>query len=252
MNRYRLPLVIQSVGIACVPLHDMPPNDAALNRKPIAVGIVTLRAGERGKGIVTATSVSDARDMEFPLPWLVDQALESGAVVLISDEDRQILATEMLARRFWAEPKLSSVCGGANAVDPARAGIPTGDEAALCRRLSIPIPSVSDAEIQRRWSRHTPEPAETIALQRAVARLILWAHIEAARIAAPAPFFEMLLPLRAWMNAQTEGSVIAGIATSRAMLRAGSFVQEWLEHERKLDAGQAHDWGEFEDGLFHT
>src|SRR3546814_17812150 len=69
------------------------------------------------------------------------------------------------------------------------------DERTACRRFSIPMPEIGDADIELAWSRSAPAAAEDHALRVATARLMLWAHVEAFLLARPEPFFEIMLAL---------------------------------------------------------
>lgn len=69
-----VPPVIQAVGLACVPIDDMPPG-TALALIPVAAAVVTLHARDDGHRDVKVDCMSDARDLEFPLPVLVEDAL---------------------------------------------------------------------------------------------------------------------------------------------------------------------------------
>jgi len=252
MKNTQMPGLLQSVGLACVPLSGLEP---ALARKPVAAAVITLQERSDGHREIVAATLSDARDMEFPLPWLVDRALVAGAPTIIAPTDRAVLATEAMARRFWSEPTLAMLCDGANAIDPIDLpGAPAVDERALCRRLQIPTGAVSDTEVARIWSRHTPEPAIDVALGIAAARLMLWAHGAAFAWAEPDAFFETLLPLRDWMMGEEEKwPSLHHAVRSRAVARATSFASSWRTY---CDARDADDpqaaMVTFEDGLFHT
>jgi hypothetical protein len=252
---YQLPHpVIQAVGLTCVPLPEIG-SDMPLGRKPVTAAVLTLSQREDGHVDVIATRLSDARDLEFPLPYLVDQALMPGALTIVSAADRAALGVEAAARRFFVEPRLVRMVTGTRVVDPLASPPFDGvDEASACRRLGIPVDRTSDADIGRLWSRHAPEPVETIALARAVSRLMLWSSIEAFTLADPGPFFETMLPLRTWMNTQADAApAIYGWATCRPMMHAVSFAGQYRGHRRRVVTGDSDtSWVSFEDNLLHT
>ena len=162
---------VQAIGLACIPIEDMPADSVALARKPVAAAVLTLRTRDDGHPELVATRLSDARDTEFPLPWLIDQALMPGMVKLISAEDRHVLAGDTMARRYFVEERLAALCRGTDVVDPGSlpdAGV--SDEAALWKRLEIPFGRVDDRAVKRCWSRGAPGVAEDIALGTAVVR----------------------------------------------------------------------------------
>ena len=63
MKSEHIPPVIQAVGLACVPVNDMP-SGSTLARKPVAAAIIAMVAREDGHPDVVVTCVSDARAME--------------------------------------------------------------------------------------------------------------------------------------------------------------------------------------------
>lgn len=246
--------IIQSIGLACVPLHDMPPTQAAIARKPVAAAVLTLAPSEDGSAEIFCARMSDALDQEFPLAWRIDQELLPEALTVITAQDRTILALEAAARRFFVEPHLAQLCAGRNAVDPClMAGERVIDEMALCRRLSIPTSYVSDRDVQSSWRRQSPWSAEEVAMARAIGRLILWANMESFRSSEPGPFFRTLLPLQAWMYNQAESAPsVYRMATARPLMRAASFAAEWRAYEAKKASGDPDAWVKFEVGLFHS
>lgn len=255
MKNKDLPDIIQAVGLACVPVADMPASEPALGRRPVAAAVIRLHAQADGHREVIATLVSDARDTEFPISWLIDQALVAGVPTIISAEDRTTLSVDAMARRFWAEPRLASVCTGANTIDPrALFGGVVGDELALYRRLKIPTSQVPDTEVERMWSRHRPEPAMDIALGISASRLMLWAHSAAFVGGEPDAFYETLLPLRDWMvDEEARSPSLHRAGRSKPITRATSFASDYLNYRAARDAGdEKATWAEFEDGLFHT
>ncbi|MFK3889776.1 hypothetical protein [Sphingomonas sp. NPDC079357] len=255
MKKTDMPAVIQAVGLACVPVADMPASEPVLARKPVAAAVITLQARGDGHRDIIAAQVSDARDMEFPLPWLIDQALVAAAPTIITAADRVTLGVDAMARRYWAEPRLAAVCRGGNTIDPGEVfGGSLGNEAALCRRLQIPTSQVRDTEVERVWTRHTPELAMDIALGVAVSRLMLWAHGVSFASAEPDAFFETLLPLRDWMqDREAHAPSLQQAGRSRPIRRATSFASTYRDYRKARDAGDEQaSWAQFEDGLFHT
>ncbi|WP_311270957.1 hypothetical protein [Sphingobium sp. WCS2017Hpa-17] len=247
--------IIQSIGLACVPLHDMPAKTGGLGRKPVAAAVVTLQERDDGQCDIIGARMSDAMDMEFPLAWRIEQELMPNALTIVSAEDRAILGAEAAARRFFVEPRLARVCAGKNVVDPcSMLGEGGVDEQALGRRLSVPTSFVSDKDVQAHWSRHAPQAAEEVALARAVGRMILWANLEAFRTSEPRPFFRTLLPLQTWMYDQAERAPsLYRMATARPLMRAASFAAEWRAYEEKKAQGDPDaSWVSFEIGLFHS
>lgn len=255
MKNTDMPAAIQAVGLACVPIHDMPAGEPALARRTVAAAVVTLQIRSDGHREVIAARVSDARDAEFPLPWLIDQALVAAAPIIISREDRAVLGVDAMARRHWAEPRLAAVCAGTNAIDPAAVSSGrVGDEVALCRRLQIPTSQVNGTDVERSWSRHTHQPAMDVALGIAVSRLMLWAHGVSFASAEPDAFFETLLPLRDWMlDEEKDWPSLRRAVRSRPISRATSFGSTYRDYCTARDAGDPDAaWVTFEDGLFHT
>lgn len=252
-----LPTVLQSVGLACVPVPDMPPGEPALARRPVAAAVVSLQRRADGHAEVVAATLSDAHELELPLPWLVEQTLVPGAPTVVSAADRAVLAVDAAGRRYWAEPRLAALCGGAGAIEPGTLVAGSGlvaDEAALCRRWQVPAPLAGDAAVERGWSRHAPEAAMDAALGHAVARLMLWAHARAFADGEPDAFFETLLPLRDWMfDREGEWPSLRQASRSRPIMRAGSFASDYRRYCDARDAGDTGAaWGVFEEGLFHT
>lgn len=172
MSTSEIPTVIQSVGLACVPIDCMP--GPMLARKPVAAAIVTLHMRDDGHRDVAIECVSDARDLEFPLPVLVERALIGCAPVVITQSDCAVLAIEAAARRFFVEPKLGALAAGQGLIDPVAMLGAGQDEGALCRRLGIPASTTPDGDVARWWRRDAPAAAEGVALTNAVSRLMLW------------------------------------------------------------------------------
>ena len=246
---------VQAIGLACIPIEDMPADSVALARKPVAAAVLTLRTRDDGHPELVATRLSDARDTEFPLPWLIDQALMPGMVKLISAEDRHVLAGDTMARRYFVEERLAALCRGTDVVDPGSlpdAGV--SDEAALWKRLEIPFGRVDDRAVKRCWSRGAPGVAEDIALGTAVARLMTWAHRAGFDAAEPEAFFETMIALRDWAAIEAERMPsLRLLDRSRPVRRASSFIHAYRDYRARRDAGDAEPmWTSFEDGLFHT
>lgn len=255
MRTNDVPAAIQAVGLACVPLHDMPAGEKALARRPVAAAVLTLQRRSDGHREIVAAAMSDARDSEFPLPWLIDRALMPIAPTIITPNDRALLEVEAMARRHWAEPTLADLCDGAHTIDPrAMMGETVGDEAALCRRLQIPAPLVSDVDVERTWGRHAPETAMDVAMGQAVARLMLWAHARAFAAGEPDGFYETLPPLRDWMqDEEARWPSLRAALRSRPIARAASFAAEYRTYRDARDGGDpTATWATFEDGLFHV
>ncbi|WP_137787747.1 hypothetical protein [Sphingomonas sp. 3P27F8] len=244
-----IPSIVQAVGLACVPVDDMPPN-SSLARKPVAAAIVTV--AERGDGHRDAVikSLSDARDMEWPLPVLIDDALIAGAPTIIADSDRDVLTVEAASRRFFAEPTLGALATGQGVIDPAAMLGERHDEAALCRRIGIPANLVPDTDVGRWWNRNAPVAVEDVALTAAVSRLVLWAHFTSFRSAEPDAFFETLLPLRErLMELEADHPALKPFLASRPFHRAASFASFYREYRVKRDGGDTEArWVTFEDG----
>ncbi len=248
-----MPPVIQAVGLACVPIDDMPPG-STLARKPIAAAVLTLSERDDGHRDVTVTIIGDVQPLEFPLPALIDDALIAGAPTIIAAGDRDVLTIEAVARRFFVEPKLAALAKGQGGIDPV-AMIGAGhDEAALCRRLCIPVSAPSDLDVARWWDRTAPAAVEAVALVSAVSRLMLWAHCAAFLRAIPDPFFETLLPLRERLiDIEAERPEVKSLLGSRPFGRAASFASYYHEYRARRDAGDEDArWASFEDGLYYV
>lgn len=249
----KLPLVIQAVGLACVPVDDMPP-DTVLARKPVAAAIISLVAREDGHRDAIVTCVSDASALEWPLPVLIDRALLPGAATIITKPDRDVLLLDTASRRFFVEDKIASLGQEEALFDPVATFGQGFDEAALCRRLGIPPNLVPDDDVARWWNRDVPGPVEGVALTAAVARLVLWAHATATRSAAPDAFFETLVSLREQLfELEAEYPVLKAMLASRPFHRAASFASDYRAYRAQRDTGDANArWVTFEDGLTHV
>jgi hypothetical protein len=253
MNTSYVPPVIQAVGLACVPIDDMPAG-TALARKPVAAAVVTLQARDDGHRDVTVACMSDARDLEFPLPVLVEEALVAGAPAIIARPDREVLSIEAAARRFFVEPRLGTLAKGQRLVDPvAMFGI-GHDEVALCRRLGITANLVADRDVAQWWRRDAPAAAEAVALTSVVSRLMLWAHGASFLTGQPDPFFETLLPLREKLiDFEIARPELKAILASRPFGRAGSFASYYREYRARRDASEEDArWLTVEEGLSYV
>lgn len=248
-----VPPLIQAVGLACVPIHDLPPG-SALARKPVAAAIITIAERDDGHRDVIVKCVTDAREFEWPLPVLVDGALVAGASIIITKSDCEVLTIEAASRRFFTEPKLGALAMGNTRIDPV-AMFGTGHaEAALCRRLGVGADFVFDADVAQSWNRHAPMAVEGVALTVAVSRLMLWAHGAAFLQGLPDPFFEILLPLRTrLLEMEPDYPALKPLLSSRPFNRAASFAEYYREYRAKRDVGdESARWLTFEDGLFYV
>lgn len=248
-----VPSVIQAVGLACVLVDDMPPG-VALARKPVAAAVITLSERDDGHRDVTVKTMSDARDMEFPLPVLIDDALIAGAPVIMTAMDCDVLTVEAASRRFFVESKLGSLARAKNLIDPVAMFGAGHDETALCRRLGINAPAVTDRDVAKWWSREAPGTAESVALVVAAARLMLWAHGAAFLRGVPDAFFETLLPLRERLfDLEEERPGVKQLVASRPFGRGASFASYYREYRAKRDAGDEEArWVTFEEGLSYV
>lgn len=246
MTTKLMPPVIQAVGLACVPVADMPPA-TTLARKPVAAAIVTLTERDDGHRDVVIKTVTDARDMEHPLPVLINDALVAGAPTIITQADRDVIMAETASRRFFVEPALGSLAK--NLIDPVAMFGAEHEEAALCRRLGIPANVVPDSDVARWWNREAPMAVEGVALTIAVSRMMLWAHAASFMEGRPDPFFENLLPLRLRLfELEEQYPGIKALLASRPFHRAASFVSYYRDYRAKRDAGDDSRWLTFEDG----
>ncbi len=253
MNTPDVPPVIQAVGLACVPIADMPPG-STLARKPVAAAIISLIERGDGHRDVVITCVSDARDMEFPLPVLVNDALVATAPTIITAADCETLAVDATSRRFFVEARLAALADGDTLIDPVAIFGNDHDEAALCHRLGFPVALVSDNDIARWWNRAAPAVAEGLALTAAIARLMLWAHGTAFRSGRPDAFFETLIPLRErLLDIECERPELKAILAMRPFGRVASLAGYYHEYRARRDGGE-HDarWLTFEDGLSYV
>lgn len=248
-----MPAVIQSVGLACVPVDDMP-SGSAMARKPVAAAVITLSERDDGHRDVTIACMSDARDLEFPLPVLVNDALVAGAPIIMSQADCDLLTVEAASRRFFTEPRLAALARGQGLIDPVAIFGLDADEGALCRRLGIAANLVLDRDVALSWSRRLPAAAEGVALTVAVSRLMLWAHAASFRDAVPDAFFETLLPLRERLMDLEHGQPqLKAVLGTRPFGRAASFAGYYRDYRALRDAGDdAARWVTFEEGLSYV
>lgn len=244
-----VPPIIQAIGLACVLVDDVPPG-TVLARKPVAAAIATITERDDGDRDVLVKCVSDARGLEWPLPVLIDEALVSGALTIITDSDCDVLTVEAASRRFFAEPRLGPLAKGQGATDPVAMFGKGRDEAALCRRIGIPANLVPDTDVARWWNRNAPVAVEDVALTAAVSRLVLWAHHASFLAAQPDPFFETILPLREkLMELEPDHPGLKPFLSSRPFHRAASFASFYRDYRAKRDSGDAEArWVTFEDG----
>ncbi len=247
MNYYRLSKPVQAIGLACVPFADIS-ADEIIARKPVAVAIVTLATAADGRPAITAECPTAKCDSEFPLSYLVDRELITGAEKIVTPADRAVLLADAAARRFFVEPDLARMCSGRSCIDPvALAGEIDSDERILCRRLGIPVLARSDEANEPSWNKGFELPLKSAALAEAVSRLMLWSHLTAFRSAEPGLFFEPILALRGWMFDQAERAPdLYGWAKSRPIMRAVSFKNEYRQ---ALARGDGEPWIRFEEGL---
>jgi len=248
-----VPPVIQAVGLACVPVVDMPPG-TMLARKPVAAAIVTIAERDDGHRDAIVTCVSDTRELEWPLPVLIDSALVPGAPTIITESDRAVLTIEAASRRFFSEPSLGALASGQGLIDPVAMFGSGDDEPAMLSRLGIAASLAPDSDVARWWNREAPLAVEDVALTAAVSRMVLWAHGASFRHASPDPFFEVILPLRERLLAmEPEHPAVKPILASRPFHRAASFASFYREYRTKRDGGD-HDarWLTFADDVSYV
>lgn len=253
MKSTDMPPVLQAVGLACVPIDDMP-SGTPLARKPVAAAIVSLIERADGHRDAIVTCVSDARAFEWPLPVLIDKALVPSAPIVMTAHDRDVLAIEATSRRFFVEGKIGALARGDGLIDPVALFGSPQDEVALCRRLGIAANFVPDQDVARWWNRDAPTAVEGVALAAAVSRLVLWAHGTAFRSAMPDPFFETLLPLRERLfELDAQYPQLKAMTASRPFHRAASFASDYREYRARRDAGDADArWVTLQDNLSHV
>ncbi|WP_137785454.1 hypothetical protein [Sphingomonas sp. 3P27F8] len=215
----------------------------------MAAAIVTLVERDDGHRDVAINCVTDARDMEFPLPVLVNDALIAGVPIIITEADCDVLAIDATSRRFFSEPTIGVLAKGQTLIDPVAMFGAGHDEAALCRRLGIPANLVLDSDVARYWNRDAPLAVEDVALAAAVSRVILWAHGASFLRGFPDAFFETLLPLRLrLLDIEIERPGLKPLLASRPFHRAASFASYYRDYCVRRDAGDESRWLTFEDG----
>lgn len=253
MNSPYVPPIVQAIGLACVPIDDMPPG-TALARKPVAAAVVTLHTRDDGHREVSIACLSDARELEFPLPVLVEDALVAGAPTIMTAHDYDALRIDAAARRFFVEPKLGVLASGQGLIDPVSMFGAGYDEVALCRRLGVAATLVADRDVAKWWRRDAPALAEGVALNSAVSRLLLWAHGASFTAGLPDAFFETLLPVREkLMDLEATRPEVRAILATRPFGRAGSFASYYREYRARRDAGDEDArWLTFEEGLSYV
>jgi len=215
---------------------------------------VTLSERDDGHRDVIVTCLSDARDMEFPLPVLVNDALVAAAPTIITQHECDVLALDAASRRFFTEPQLGALAAGQGLIDPAAMFGSGLDETALCRRLGIPAGTAPDRDIAQWWNREAPGAVEDVALTIAVSRMILWAHGASFLRASPDAFFETLLPLRErLMDLDAERPALKPLIAARPFNRAASFAGYYRDYRARRDAGDEEiRWLTFEDGQLYV
>ena len=81
MNEYQLPKCLQVIGLACIPVNDIPDEHPALARRPVAAAVLTMVDQDDGHRWINTICVSDARKSEIPLPHLLDKTLLPGVYI---------------------------------------------------------------------------------------------------------------------------------------------------------------------------
>lgn len=227
---------VQAIGLASVPLHDMP-KDKPIAHRPVAAAIVTLQQRDDGHREIVATTMSVASDaVDTPLVTLTEQALLPTGVRLISPADRLAIAAEAIAQRRFSEPRLVELAIGARVVDPAEAL--GGDEAAAFRRLQIPAVEDDAGSIEHAFVTGARRALEQSALCIAAARMMLWAHTAGWCDSDPAPFFDTHLTIRDWIEGDPElASTLRAIAQSRPIRAATTLAPFYRQHLARRAAG---------------
>lgn len=257
MSQYfKFPMpIIQSIGLVCVSTTES--ADAGwIERKPVAAAVLTLSQRDDGHIHILHEVVTAIDELQYPLTWLVEHELFVGATTLVGAGDAALLVVDAAQQRFFVEPKLQSIVDAdstINVVGLAGDGI---GEAGLCRRLNIPRLELSEREAARIWTWHAPDDRVATlgrhALARAVTRLMLWANLMATRHQEPGWFYETMLGLRCWLDErQADVPELYAWGTSRPIMRAVSFVDEYRRDLGRRLAGQERDWPPFGPGLFH-
>lgn len=247
---------IQAIGLVAVPTNDA--ADAGwVERKPVAAAVLTLSQRDDGHIHVLHEVMTAVDEQQFPLPWLVDRELFTGATTLVGAGDLTLLAVDAAQQRFFVESKLLRLTHRDHTVTvTSLAGEGVG-EAGLCRRLGIPHAGISERDAARIWSWYAPEDRTAMlgrhALARAVSRLMLWANLMATQAQEPGWFFETMLALRPWLDEREQDAPeLYGWGTCKPIMRAVSFVEDYRRDLGRRLAGQDRDWPQFMPGLFHT
>lgn len=258
MSQYfKFPMpIVQAIGLVCVPSNER--DDAGwVERKPVAAAVVTLSQRDDGHVTIFHEVMNAIDEMQFPLPWLVEQELVAGAPTLVGSGDAVLLSIDSAQQRFFVEPKVQDLKTGSHVIDvTGLAGEGIG-EAGLCRRLGIPLLEMGPTEANRVWT-WFPHDARAAALGqqalgKAVSRLMLWANLMAACESEPGWFYETMLALRCWFDErETDAPALYGWATCKPVMRAVSFVEDYRRDLGRRLVGLERDWPEFSPGLFHT
>lgn len=128
------------IGLACIPVNDIPDEHPALARRPVAAAVLTLVEQDEGHRWINTICVSDARKSEIPLPHLLDKTLLPGVIQIASAADRMTLAMDAISRRFFVEPALAELCFGETAMLARYPRLTTDENARLLALLpSIPL-----------------------------------------------------------------------------------------------------------------
>ena len=258
---FKLPTpIVQSIGLICVPVGD-PAKSGWIERKPVAAAVLTLSQRDDEHIHVFAETMSAVDEQQFPLPWLIEQELVTGSPTLISPAERALLITDAAQARHFVEPKIAQLMtDGEFAIDVAALAQADGgwcpDEMCLFRRLGIPHCEPSETEAARVWTWYPQADRAPLlreqALSAAVSRLMLWSNLMAVREAEPGWFYEPMLALRSWLNEQeNDRPELYAWSTSKPIMRAASFVQEYRHDLDRRLAGEPSSWPQFEKGLFH-
>jgi hypothetical protein len=247
-----------------VPTGD-PASATWIERKPVAAAILTLSQRDDGHVTIFHEVMTAVDELEFPLPWLIEQELVAHAPTLVGDGDAALLLADAAQQRFFCEPKVAALASGAHVIDvTALAGDRVGDriahsggEIALCRRLGIPTCEINPAEAGRIWTWYSPETRTAQlgmrALAAATSRMMLWANLMATCHQEPGWFYETALALRCWLDErERDAPELYAWGTAKPFMRAISFVEEYRRDLTRRMAGQESDWPRFAPGTFHT
>ena len=252
--RYPMPNV-QALGVVSIPTCDQP--DAPGLPKPVAAAVLTMTQRDDGHVMIFHDVMSAEEETQFPLCWLIEQALITGATTLVDKGEAQILLLDASQQRFFVEPKLAALFGGERAIDAAALAGNGVSESVLCRRLNIPRLGISLAEAGRLWANSPRSMREVClgqyALADAVSRLMLWANLISTRTAEPGWFYETMLALRCWLDERERNApALFSWGTSKPIMRAVSFAEDYRRDQDRRSAGLDSDWPVFEPNLFHS